>query len=513
MTQERRVWMAAALSAMVLVAYAHLLRGQVARTPTTATQTPTQAIPKARRADILQLNTQEDVISLESSQIRLEIGKSSAAVLTVTLKLFQDMLTKAPLKFGGISPAFSLIQGDSSNFDLAEQSRLKATWRSSEAQGAEGKELVIELDERQPVFTVRFVSGGNVLASQEQPVKIQATWNRGDAVTGQYNLLEAVLLTTKDRPWQRTHLRYTHGTKQPASVPRGTSFVTLSERYFCQSLKLNQPPWHATLLPAPNGMIAVELEPIGSHKSVAEDDKTLAVSVYIGPRDFFRLRDAGFEQAFSLGALDRIGLVLALGLKAIASVTKSYGISIVLLACLVTAMLSPFTIISFRSMKKLQELQPKLDQLKKKYEHDPQRMNQATFALFKEHKASPLSGCLPMLLQLPVFFALWSAISHVVELRGHPFLWIKDLSLPDRLLRFPGGIELNILPILMAALMYAQTKMSQAKMPSQATKTLFSGPMMSVLWGVMFYQVPSSLVLYWVTNSLVSIVSYKLAKT
>jgi YidC/Oxa1 family membrane protein insertase len=197
-------------------------------------------------------------------------------------------------------------------------------------------------------------------------------------------------------------------------------------------------------------------------------------------------------------------------LKGIASIVKNYGIAIIILSGVITLVLSPFTLISLRSMKKMQSLQPKMEQLKKKYAGDSQKMNQEMFALFRDNKVSPASGCLPMLLQMPVFFALWSAISHVIELRGAQFLWVKDLSLPDRLATFPFGLDLNLLPILMAAAMYLQTKFSQPAIPQQ--KNFMTGPLMSVIFGVMFYQVPAGLVLYWLTNSLFSIALYRVAK-
>jgi len=125
-----------------------------------------------------------------------------------------------------------------------------------------------------------------------------------------------------------------------------------------------------------------------------------------------------------------------------------------------------------------------------------------------------------MLLQLPIFLALFKALSHFVDLRGASFLWISDLSLPDRMATLPFsapflGNELNALPLLMAVVMYVQTKISQTGAPgadaSPASKVL-SGPMMSILFGVMFYHFPSGLVLYWMTNSLVTIFLYRLAK-
>ena len=150
----------------------------------------------------------------------------------------------------------------------------------------------------------------------------------------------------------------------------------------------------------------------------------------------------------------------------------------------------------------------------------PQEANREVFALYREHRVSPLSGCLPMLLQLPVFFALFQAISHYVELRGARFLWVADLSLPDRIAKLPFtlpllGSDINLLPILMALAMFVQQKASQKNMPATGTNpsmNLMSGPLMAVLFGVLFYQVPSGLVLYWLTNSLISLVWYRVAK-
>ena len=366
------------------------------------------------------------------------------------------------------------------------------------------------MESDKPVYTVSVVLKNVSGQPQRIPVKLMASWKRGDEIAGNYNLLEAVLLTETTGPWQRTHLTYRDGTAQARDVPRGTSLITLSERFFCQSIKFEADrPVSATLVPASKGEIAVVAEAV---VEVAPNSSARhGATVYAGPRDFFWLRDAGFEQAFATGLLAKIGLFLMFLLKLIASAVRNYGTAIIVLAAGVTAALSPFTMISFRSMKKMQELQPKMEQIKAKYANDPQRVNKETLQLFREHKVSPLSGCLPMFLQLPVFFALWSAISHVIELRGEPFLWIRDLSLPDRFAKLPMGIDLNILPILMALAMYVQTKLSQPKAQTP-TSSMLAGPLMPVLFGVMFYQVPSGLVLYWLTNSLTSILWYRLAK-
>ncbi|MBI4342540.1 MAG: membrane protein insertase YidC [Candidatus Omnitrophica bacterium] len=293
--------------------------------------------------------------------------------------------------------------------------------------------------------------------------------------------------------------------------------ISLAERYFCQSIKVDG-----------SSEVEVMLYPITKDKAIsvttralqATNDGSESVQVYFGPRDYFHLKRAGFAEAFKIGALGQVGLILLSLLKWIASITKNYGVAIIVFCAIVTAMTAPFTIISFRSMKKMQELKPRIDKLMAQHKNDSTRLNKEIFALYREHKVSPLSGCLPMLLQMPIFIALLQAISHFIELRGQTFLWIKDLSLPDRLMPLPIsvpfiGADLNLLPILMAGAMFAQSKMTQASQPADVNNPaakLMSGPLMSVLFGVMFYQFPSGLVLYWFSNSLISMGFYRLAK-
>lgn len=509
---EQRVWLASILSAVILVAYAQILTRSVPskRLSSAAPVATQQTAPAPKLENPIEPMPNEELVMLESGALRVGLGKASGVVRSVVLKRVQDLATKRPLTIGNKSGVLMVAFADEPVvWSLRDQRATTASWVSDSSDGLSRK-LDVELDDRTPSLVVTLTASNREAIERHIPFKVVAMWTRGDVLTGRYNLLEAVMLTKTSSAWQRSHLHYLEGIRWPKPVPRGTTMVTLAERFFCQAIKLDPGAQAETiLLPSERGTIAAETRSSMSAKPGAA--VSYKAKVYFGPRDFFNLRDAGFEQAFPLGFLAKIGLVLMVVLKGLASVVRNYGLAVILLAAGVTATLSPFTLISVRSMKRMQELQPRMDQLKKKYADDPKRMNQEVFALFKEHKVSPLSGCLPMLLQLPVFFALWSAISHVIELRGARFLWIKDLSLPDRLARLPLGIELNLLPILMAVAMFMQTKLSQPKAQSSGPNP-FSGPMMSVLFGVMFYQVPSGLVLYWLTNSLTSILWYKLAK-
>jgi len=329
--------------------------------------------------------------------------------------------------------------------------------------------------------------------------------------------MEIVLLTRKEQPWQRQYLRYMGTQRAEKHVPRGTSFSTLSERYFCQALRTDAEQAQVTLIPTPQETIGAVVSISGAGGSTLSGFST---ELYLGPRDYASLRRAGFQEAMPLGLLGRIGLVLLMALSWIAKVVHNYGVGIIVFSVLITCLLAPFTLLSFKSMKKMQELKPQMDAIMAKYKGDPQRANREVFSLYKQHKVSPVSGCLPMLLQFPVLIALFRGISHYIELRGQSFLWIADLSLPDRVAQLPFslpllGNELNALPIIMAGAMFLQTRASQKQMAGSASNPMakmMSGPMMSVIFGVMFYQFPSGLVLYWLTNSIMSMVWYRIAR-
>ena len=150
-------------------------------------------------------------------------------------------------------------------------------------------------------------------------------------------------------------------------------------------------------------------------------------------------------------------------------------------------------------MKEMQRVQPLMKQLQEKYKDDAKRLNIEIMNLYKAHKVNPFGGCLPMLLQMPILFALYNTIRYTIELRQAPFIfWIKDLSLPDTVTAI-AGININILPLVMGISMLLQQKMSNVD-PQQAKMVMF----MPIIFTFFFWNVPSGLVLYWFINSIVS---------
>lgn len=229
-----------------------------------------------------------------------------------------------------------------------------------------------------------------------------------------------------------------------------------------------------------------------------------SVRLYLGPLDYWKLKEVGYglDRAVDLGwkILMPISQLLLWLLNAGYKLVPNYGVVIILLSTLTRLVFYPLTKTSMRSMKAMQEIQPKMEKLRKKFKDDPQRMNKEVFELYREHKINPVSGCLPLLLQMPVFFALYTVLANSVELRQAPFVaWIDDLSAPDVLTRV-GGFGIHVLPILMAATMFWQQKLTPTD-PRQAA-IMYLMPVMMLFF---LYTVPSGLALYWTVINILSV--------
>ncbi len=238
--------------------------------------------------------------------------------------------------------------------------------------------------------------------------------------------------------------------------------------------------------------------------------------VYVGPLDMDELSafDVGLERTIEMGwkMFRPIALIVLWAMKKLYGVIPNYGWVIIIISALTKVLFFRLTHKSFKSMKELQALQPRIEAIKQKYRGDQQRIGQETMRLYREAGVNPLGGCLPMLLQMPVFIALYNVLRYTIELRGAPWLgWITDLSRQDVLFHLPLslpfiGDALSVLPLVMGATMVAQSKLggsptggSSASMPA-GFQTL-----MPIMFTVLFYRMPSGLVLYWIVNTVLSV--------
>jgi YidC/Oxa1 family membrane protein insertase len=261
---------------------------------------------------------------------------------------------------------------------------------------------------------------------------------------------------------------------------------------------------------------APDIEAAGNFGAVsipAGKSTTLKYSLYAGPKDFNRLDQLGADQ----GALMNYDGFLPFSLLIVPMLTilkfwylifANYGVAIILLTLMIKGITWPLQSIANRAGKKMQALAPKLKELQAKYKEQPEKLQTETFALYKEYQVNPLGGCLPALIQMPVFFSLYYMLQNAVELRGQSFLWVHDLTKPDAVWTAPFLLlgwhpSIHPLPIIVTGLAAVMMRMTpQIGDPQQAR----IAQMMPLVFLVFFYNFAAALSLYYVINNCVSII-------
>jgi YidC/Oxa1 family membrane protein insertase len=227
------------------------------------------------------------------------------------------------------------------------------------------------------------------------------------------------------------------------------------------------------------------------------ESKTYTCALYLGPKEISILSKQGskLEKCIDFGWFDIVAKPLLIAMDFFYRFCGNYGIAIILITVIIKILFWPLTHKSYQSMKDMQKLQPEMAKLKEKYKDKKEELNREVMGLYKKYNVNPLGGCLPILLQIPVFIALYNVLQNSMELRHANFIsfWINDLSALD-----PTYIS----PILMGASMFYQQKMTPSSAdPAQAKMML----MMPVIFTFMFLSFPSGLVLYWLVNNVLSI--------
>jgi len=218
--------------------------------------------------------------------------------------------------------------------------------------------------------------------------------------------------------------------------------------------------------------------------------------LFVGPQEESVLETIapGFELLKDYGYLTILAKPIFWLLEKIHGYVGNWGWSIILLTILIKLVFFPLSAASYKSMARMKEVQPRLLTMKEQYKGEPQKLNQAMMEMYRKEKINPLGGCLPVVIQIPVFISLYWVLLSSVEMRGAPWvMWIHDLSIPD---------PYYILPLVMAVSMFVQTKLNPTPPdPIQAKVMMY----MPIVFSVMFFFFPAGLVLYWVVNNLLSI--------
>jgi YidC/Oxa1 family membrane protein insertase len=289
-------------------------------------------------------------------------------------------------------------------------------------------------------------------------------------------------------------------------------YIGVRTKYFIAALKQDQPSPEGQMFlqgikhgAVNEGM--VETYAAGYRLPYAGGTETKDITLYVGPIDYNILNELGMAGAVNFGwqIIRPIGQYLLLPLlKAVHSIIPNYGFAIIVFSIIVKLLLYPLSIGQTKNAAKMQLLAPKMNEMREKFKDDPMAQQQETMKIYQEYGINPAGGCLPLLLQMPILYALWAVLSHAIELRGAPFaLWIDDLSIPDVITDLPFKIivsSISGLALLMGITMFIQQKMTITD-PRQKAMIY----MMPAMFTLSFSGFPAGLNLYYLTFNLIGI--------
>lgn len=522
---ERRALLAITLSLLVIMTYPYFLaklhppsqaqsQGQTkepilpVQIPSISNTKPTIPLKSDEKWSVETTNTKITMTNMGAhiSQIQLNEYKDISGESPIELLTEQDNITKGPLS--------TYFWNYSTKADIPEAYVYERTGNIYTLQIENGLKITKEFqfDQKKYLTTLDLTIKNDSNEPKEVGYKIlcSSKLRKSDSVNGE-EPTEAYLLMNG-----KPHRVGLYRLSSPKQYQGRTDWVAYKNKYFCIILKPQDKTSSVFINPLQNKglQIGCDMEPVR-----IEGGSQIAhrFFLYAGPADYHILRSSNGEGFEKIVGLNNIGLLLLDILKFFHKIVHNYGVSIILLTLLVSIVLYPLTLKSLKSMRKIQELQPKIEKLRQEYKDNPQHLNKELLEVYKKHRVNPLGGCLPILLQMPVFIALYQTLSRALELRHAGFLWIKDLSGPDKAFHLPFslpilGDSVNLLPLLMMFAMIFQQKLSQGPSAPIQPEQKMMAAIMPIMFGVMFYNLPSGLVLYWLTNTIIMIGCYGFIK-
>jgi len=283
--------------------------------------------------------------------------------------------------------------------------------------------------------------------------------------------------------------------KSEKTYDKGLKWSGFGDKYFLKAVIVKGAGISTVSLKDQNGILN---QRFSSQKTDVNPGQTVnsSCNLFFGPKDIdiLKSQSAELEGAIDLGWFAALAKPLLHSLKLFYRYFHNYGIAIIVITLILKILFFPLTHKSYKSMKEMQKLQPKMQELKDKFKDDRDGLNRSVMELYKTHKVNPLGGCLPMIVQIPVFFGLYKALMFSIELRHAPFVfWLQDLSAKD---------PYYVTPIIMGATMFIQQKMTPTNMDPVQAKMMLALP---VVFTFMFLNFPSGLVLYWLVNNILTI--------
>jgi YidC/Oxa1 family membrane protein insertase len=432
---------------------------------------------------------EEKDIRVENSLFSAVLSSRGGTIKSWEIKRYKDKSGKDMVLLEKGAPVPALAIGSDTNFNLANANFSVAGGDLMLEGGTKPGSVVFEYAQN-GIFvkrTYRFYPDSYKVALTDEVSGLSAYWitlgsdfGMYEKEEGKYSFVGPALLKGSDLEELKEKKL-----KEPQTFTGDLKWIAQEDKYFC-----------AAIIPA---------GPVASARAWIHKDKPLIAFqgkpgvnkfyLYAGPKVQERLQQVGLQDIIDFGFFSIIARPLFWILKFFNGFLGNYGWSIILLTIVVRIPFIPLVNKGQSSMRKLQAIQPKMNEIKEKYKKDPQKMQQEMMELYKKHKVNPIGGCLPMIIQIPVFFALYKVLLVAIELRGAPFmLWITDLSAKD---------PYYILPVVMGLTMLIQQKMTPSGMDPKQQKMMM---LMPIVFTFMFLNFASGLVLYWLVNNLLSII-------
>lgn len=518
---EKRALLAVILSVVVFYLFSTFMGPQKKIAPQPpepnkqiATAIPQPAVPQpgnqAAAQPVQQVDTAARDITVETPLYTAVFTSRGAALKSLTLKKYReqnDLKAPAVVLGANVDPAVLTFSTRATGFNLPDSAIYTPNSTSLSLQGNDPGQLIFNYQSNQgytvrKVYTFNVSSYGIKLDTQvfnnlavslsgtiqqvmTYPAEPKVIDNRFDTA-GSYLYADTSLSTNKIKDVANASKKYDKNVLWAGFADKYFMAAILAEKGSISAveLKKNSAGFMETIVSAPQ----ITVNP-GQSASVTQ-------KLFVGPKDLDILKAQGnqLEQSLDLGWFTVLAKPMLYSLKFFYGLVGNYGIAIIIITVILKALFFPLTHKSYKSMKGMQKIQPEMNKLREKFKNDRDAMNKAVMELYRDHKVNPLGGCLPMVVQIPVFFALYKALMFSIELRHEPFyLWVTDLADKD---------PYYITPIIMGATMFIQQKMTPSQMDPLQQKMMLALP---VVFTFMFLSFPSGLVLYWLVNNVLTI--------
>lgn len=428
-------------------------------------------------------NLIEKVETVQSESMDLKLSNFGLSLNEVVLKGYSDR-SGAPMRLGAQSlPAVSVLDRLTQQPVEFDMSRSSGTEFLAQAKTTAAR-IQAQVTFMPSDFAVKYRIEATELASDFGGFAVQMSEHIHEHESGNFfmpafEFNESVVV----HDGSTDRVRVVRNERLEKSYPKA-SLLGVGSHYFALAALDKSPVMPVGKLVTDSEVVKGQLEysPVrGSQQQIVE------FIVYLGPKsmDAVTRVDEGFAPLVNFGALSWLARPILKLMQVLFQWVGNYGLAIILLTLIVRFLVLPFNVMSFKSMKAMQAIQPQIKSLRERYKEDPQQLNIQMMALMKTNKVNPLGGCLPMLLQLPVFFALYQVLGQSIELYKSPFIfWIQDLSSKD---------PYYVLPVLMGVAMFLQQKLTPTTMDPAQAKVMMILP---VVFSLMMFTLPSGLTLY-----------------